>query len=95
MDVRLLSGIDGEAVFDVNAGLDKLALQIRQTVDWATCTDSCRGAGVAKVLELGPGNALVRLMQGVMPDSEVHGLSEFHSLDGPKRWITANPDART
>ena len=93
--VRLISGIDGEAVFDVSAGLDKLALQIKQTVDWAACMDACRGANVAKVLELGPGNALVRLIQGVMPDGEVHGLSEFHSLDGLKRWITADPETRT
>ncbi len=34
-DVRLLSGIDGAAVFDVRAGADKLARQIQQTVDWA------------------------------------------------------------
>ncbi len=86
--VRLLSGVDGGAVFDVGVGLDKLALQISQTVDWAACMDACRAAGVAKVLELGPGDALVRLMQDVTPDSEVHGLSEFRSLDGLKRWIT-------
>jgi hypothetical protein len=22
-----------------------------------------------------------------MPDSDIHGLSEFHSLDGLKQWI--------
>ena len=31
-DVRLLSGKDGAAVFDVRAGADKLARQIQQTV---------------------------------------------------------------
>ena len=93
--VRLISGIDGEAVFDVSAGLDKLALQIKQTVDWTACMDACRGANVAKVLELGPGNALVRLIQGVMPDGEVHGLSEFRSLDGLKQWITADPSTQS
>jgi [acyl-carrier-protein] S-malonyltransferase len=31
--VRLLSGIDGDTVFDVLAGADKLARQIQQTVD--------------------------------------------------------------
>ena len=87
--VRLLSGIDGQAVFEVSAGLDKLALQIRQTIDWGACMETCRSAGVAKILELGPGNALVRLMQRVMPDSQVHGLSEFRSLDGLKRWMDA------
>ena len=87
--VRLLSGIDGDAVFDLHDGMDKLARQVQQTVDWAACMESCRAAGVSKVIELGPGNALVRLMQGVMRDGEVHGLAEFHSLDGLKRWITA------
>ncbi len=87
-DVRLLSGIDGEAVFDVGAGLDKLALQIRQTVDWAACMEACQDAGASKIVELGPGNALVRLMRGAVPDGDAHGLSEFRSVDGLRRWIT-------
>jgi len=86
-DVRLLSGIDGAAVFDVRAGADKLARQIQQTVDWAACMQSCRAAGVTKVIELGPGNALARLMHEFMPDDDVHSLSEFHSLPGFVHWV--------
>jgi [acyl-carrier-protein] S-malonyltransferase len=86
-DIRLLSGIDGAAVFDVRAGADKLARQIQQTVDWAACTQSCRAAGVTKVVELGPGNALARLMHEFMPDEDVHSLSEFHSLPGFVHWV--------
>ena len=86
-DVRLLSGIDGDAVFDVRAGADKLARQIQQTVDWAACMQSCRAAGVTKVVELGPGNALARLMHEFMPDGDVHSLSEFHSLPGFEHWV--------
>ena len=88
--VRLLSGVDGEAVFDVRAGLDKLALQIRQTIDWAACMDACRSSGVEKVFELGPGNALARLMREAMPDSDIHSLSDFRSLDGARRWLRAS-----
>jgi [acyl-carrier-protein] S-malonyltransferase len=86
-DVRLLSGIDGAAIFDVHAGADKLARQIKQTVDWANCMESCRAAGVTKVIELGPGNALARLMHEFMPDGDVHSLSEFHSLPGFVHWV--------
>jgi [acyl-carrier-protein] S-malonyltransferase len=86
-DVRLLSGIDGAAVFDVHAGADKLARQIKQTVDWAACMQACRAAGVTKVIELGPGNALARLMHEFMPDGDVHSLSEFHSLSGFEHWV--------
>jgi [acyl-carrier-protein] S-malonyltransferase len=86
-DIRLLSGIDGAAVFDVRAGGDKLARQIQQTVDWAACMESCRAAGVTKVVELGPGNALARFMHELMPDGDVHSLSEFHSPSGFVHWV--------
>ena len=86
-DVRLLSGIDGAAVFDVRAGADKLARQIQQTVDWAACMQSCRAAGVTKVVEFGPGNALARLMHEFISDGDVHSLSEFHSLPGFEHWV--------
>jgi [acyl-carrier-protein] S-malonyltransferase len=85
--VRLLSGIDGDTVFDVSAGADKLASQIQQTVDWAACMQSCRAAGVAKVIEFGPGHALAHMMHEFMPDSDVHSLSEFHSLPGCEHWV--------
>jgi [acyl-carrier-protein] S-malonyltransferase len=67
-DVRLLSGIDGDTVFDVRTGAEKLARQIQQTVEWAACMQSCRAAGVTKVVELGPGNALAHMMHEFMPN---------------------------
>jgi len=90
-DVRLLSGIDGDTVFDVHMGAEKLARQIGQTVNWAACMDSCREAGVSKVFELGPGDALARMMHEVIPDGDVHSLSEFHSLSGFERWMEIRP----
>jgi [acyl-carrier-protein] S-malonyltransferase len=86
-DVRLLSGVAGATVFNVDAGADKLARQIQQTVQWAACMQSCRAAGVRKVVELGPGNALARFMREVIPDSDVHSLAEFHSLPGFEHWV--------
>lgn len=85
-DVRLLSGIDGEAVLDVSAGAAKLARQIQQTVDWASCMDACHAAGVTKVVELGPGAALARMAHEAMPDADAHSVAEFHSLAGLLKW---------
>ena len=90
-DVRLLSGIDGDTVFDVHMGAEMLARQIEQTVDWAACMESCRAAGVAKVFELGPGDALARMMHEVIPDGDVHSLPQFHSLPGVLHWIEMSP----
>jgi [acyl-carrier-protein] S-malonyltransferase len=68
-----------------------LARQIEQTVDWAACMESCRAAGVAKVVELGPGDALARMMHEVTPLGDVHSLSQFHSLSGLQHWIGMLP----
>jgi [acyl-carrier-protein] S-malonyltransferase len=84
--IRLLSGIDGNAVFSTT-GLDKLADQIAQTVDWAACVEACREAGVTKAVELGPGSALARMMRDAAPEVDARSVAEFHSLDGLKRWI--------
>jgi [acyl-carrier-protein] S-malonyltransferase len=85
--MRLLSGIDGEAVFDVARGADKLARQIRQTVQWSACMDAVRAAGVRKVIELGPGHALVGMIRETVPEVDAHSVSEFRSLDGFLRWV--------
>jgi [acyl-carrier-protein] S-malonyltransferase len=89
-EVRLLSGIDGGPVFDIKEGLEKLALQIEQTVNWAACMEACRAARVTKVIELGPGNALIRLFNEAMPGFDAHSLFEFRSLSGIKHWLSGS-----
>ncbi len=86
-DVRLLSGIDGNAVFDPGAGMDKLAGHIRQTVDWAACMEACQAAGATKAFELGPGSALARMMKDAIPAMGVHSLVEFRTLQGVEDWL--------
>jgi [acyl-carrier-protein] S-malonyltransferase len=52
MDYRLLSGIDGDTILDIETGIDKVARQISTTIDWAACLESCRSAGAQAALEL-------------------------------------------
>src|SRR4051812_35022505 len=52
---RILSGIDATPVVSADSGLDKLAAQISQTVQWADCLQACVEAGATAFLELGPG----------------------------------------
>lgn len=85
--VRLLSGIDGATVFDVKAGLDKLARQVARTVDWAACLASCRAAGATAVIELGPGAALAGMASAAIPDARAHAVEEFRSIDGVRAWL--------
>jgi [acyl-carrier-protein] S-malonyltransferase len=84
---RLISGIDGETVLDIETGIDKLALQISTTVDWAACLESCLSAGAVAALELGPGTTLSRMASTRFPDGRARSVEEFRSLAGLRTWL--------
>jgi [acyl-carrier-protein] S-malonyltransferase len=84
---RLLSGIDGLAVLNVQEGLEKLALQLSQPVQWAACLDSCAEAGVRAFLELGPGRALTAMATEAYPSIPARSIDDFHSLQGVREWL--------
>ncbi|MGV7034537.1 acyl transferase [Methylobacterium symbioticum] len=86
---RLVSGLDGLAVFDARAGTDKLARQIGETIDWAACLVAAREFGAQAVLELGPGHALATMARDALPGARVHALEDFRSVDGVRAWIGA------
>jgi len=84
---RLLSGIDGDTIHDMETGIDKLARQISTTIDWAACLESCRSAGAAAALELGPGTVLSRMASALFPDGRARAVEEFRTLAGLRTWL--------
>jgi [acyl-carrier-protein] S-malonyltransferase len=84
---RLLSGIDGDTIHDIETGIDKLARQISTTIDWAACLESCRSAGAEAALELGPGNALSHMAAALFPDDRARAVEEFRTLPGLRMWL--------
>ena len=84
---RLLSGIDGGTVGDIETGIDKLARQISNTIDWAACLESCRSAGAVAALELGPGATLSHMASALLPDVRARSVEEFRSLTGLRTWL--------
>ena len=84
---RLLSGVDGSRVIDVEAGLDKLAAQISHTVQWSDCLEGCIEAGAATFLELGPGHALSAMVAGAYRDVAARCLEDFRTLQGARSWL--------
>jgi len=85
--IRLLSGIDASAVRRTADGLDKLARQISQTIDWAGCLDAGAEAGMSAALELGPGNALATMTANAHPGVNARALDDFRSLAGVEQWL--------
>ena len=89
-NVRILSGIDGTAVHDVAAGLDKLAAQISQTVHWDACLQAAVEAGATCFLELGPGRALSAMTARAWPAIPSRSVDDFRTLDGVREWLARN-----
>jgi [acyl-carrier-protein] S-malonyltransferase len=85
--VRLFSGIDGALVLNGPATVDKLALQLSQSVQWAACLDACVEAGADAFLELGPGRALAEMAANAYPGVAARSVDEFKSLEGVRAWL--------
>ena len=87
-NVRLFSGIDGSAVINISAGLDKLAKQISQRVEWSHCLEGCVEAGASAFFELGPGRALNEMAAGAYPEIPARSLDDFRTLQGARAWLS-------
>ncbi|MGX1320072.1 [acyl-carrier-protein] S-malonyltransferase [Bradyrhizobium sp. USDA 377] len=84
---RILSGIDSAPVVSRETGLDKLAAQISQTVQWADCLQACVEAEATEFLELGPGHALSGMAAEIAPGLPARSLDDFRSLQGVRTWL--------
>lgn len=84
---RLLSGIDGEAVRDVVPGLGKLARQISTTIAWSSCLTACREQGAVRFLELGPSDALSRMVAQETGGGTARAIEQFRTADGVRDWL--------
>jgi [acyl-carrier-protein] S-malonyltransferase len=87
LGVRLISGIDGTAIFDLDDGMDKLARQIEQTIHWKACLQTCVEAGSTAFLELGPGRALAAMAKFAYPAIPARSVDEFRDLEGVRAWV--------
>jgi len=84
---RVHSGIDGTATRSSEMGLDKLAAQITQRIEWTSWLEACREAGVQRGLEFDVLAALAEAQDAFACRS----VEDFRTLDGPRRWVRAEP----
>jgi [acyl-carrier-protein] S-malonyltransferase len=86
--VRLLSGLDAASVLNVDEGVQKLARQISEPIDWAGCLAACVEAGAVAFLELGPGRALAEMAASAYPGISSRSVDDFRSLAGLSSWLS-------
>ncbi|MFL6673587.1 MAG: ACP S-malonyltransferase [Massilia sp.] len=83
----VLAGIDASRVYGKQLAADTLSRQLAQTIEWAGCMDAADEAGITVALELGPGAALSRMLQGRHPHIACRSASDFRSIDGIAAWL--------
>jgi [acyl-carrier-protein] S-malonyltransferase len=88
----LLAGVSGAAVHDGAHAAELLALQTANTIRWTDCLDAILEARIDVVLELGPGNALTRMLRERHPGIACRSVADFRSVSGVVAWIAAQAD---
>jgi len=83
----VLAGISGLPVYSREEAIDSLARQISTPLNWAACLDVLPEMGCRLVLELGPANALSRMLRERWPEMPARSVAEFHSTQGVVEWV--------
>jgi [acyl-carrier-protein] S-malonyltransferase len=84
----VVAGIDAAWVVRRESAIEKLALQLDRTIEWADCMDMLYERGCRVFLELGPGRALARMTQARFADVDARAVDDFRSLDGVSSWLS-------
>ena len=80
--IPILAGVDGHQIRNASDAKASLAAQIAQAVDWRRCIAHAVEMGVSVFLELGPGNALARIVHESFPKVQARSLDDFRSVAG-------------
>jgi [acyl-carrier-protein] S-malonyltransferase len=85
----LLAGVTGATVHDGAQAAELLARQTATTIRWTDCLDAIAEARVDVALELGPGNALARMLRERHPHIACRSVADFRSVNGIVSWVAA------
>ena len=88
----LLAGVSAEAVHDGAEAADLLASQTARMIRWSDCLDTIAEARIEVALELGPGNALSRMLRERHPGIACRSVADFRSVSGVVAWVEAQGD---
>jgi len=87
LQAPVLAGIDAMPIREQQAAISHLSRQLAETVLWTECMDACAERGITFALELGPGNALSKMLSARHPGIECRSVADFRSIDGIRNWL--------
>lgn len=84
----VLAGVDGSVCHTPQQSMQALLAQTTQTIRWDWCMESLNEAGITIALELGPGNALSKMLQARYPHIACRSVADFRHLDAVADWVS-------
>lgn len=87
LELPVLSGINADIIRSAHAAATALAAQICTRLDWAACLETIVAFRPDAVLEIGPGNALSKMLLELEPRLEARSTDEFRSIAAVVRWV--------
>ncbi len=90
MTTPIVSATEGIRYNETDQGLDILSRQIDHALDWYFCMENIEEYQPSMVIEIGPGNALSRMINNLLPHVPCRSWDDFRNLDGLKAWVEKN-----
>ena len=88
----VLAGTSGLPLRRRAEGVEALSFQLAHRLEWARCLAAAAELGATVFLELGPGHALARLAEELIPAAAARSVADFRGAEGVLRWVVARLD---
>lgn len=88
MHFPIISACEGQKYFSHQQAMAILAKQMNHALDWQHCMETIQEYQPDVILEIGPGNALSKMISELMPDIHIRSIDDFNHFDGVKQWIS-------
>lgn len=90
MQIPIISASEGIKYYNAAQGLNILSGQIDHPLDWYACMETIQEYQPSMIIEMGPGNALSKMINNVMPHLPCRSWDDFRHVDGLLEWIAKN-----
>lgn len=90
MQTPIISATEGIKYYNANQGLQILSSQIDHPLDWYACMETIQEYQPSMIIEIGPGNALSKMINNLMPHVPCRSWDDFRHIDGLREWIAKN-----
>lgn len=85
--IPTVSSIDCDFIYEKDEAIATLSKQISQSIQWKSSLETMIEYGCDTVLELGPGNALSKMVQKLDPNINIRSVSDFKTIQGVIDWV--------